>query len=117
MSDILISATLADMRTLSSAEEFFEYLALPYDPAVLHVTRLHVLKRFNQYLNASKSETADLDSGARFQAYRELLLRAYEDFIRSTPAQEKVFKVFQDAEGAHVGLESLRRTLPPRTTS
>jgi nitrogenase-stabilizing/protective protein len=112
MSDIL-----ADMRTLSSAEEFFDHLSLAYDPAVLHVNRLHILKRFNQYLGTSKQEMADLDSAARFQAYRALLLRAYEDFVRSTPAQEKVFKVFQDAQGVHVGLESLRRTLPSRGAS
>jgi len=110
-----VSDVLTKMRALSSAEEFFDYLALPYDPAVLHVTRLHVLKRFNQYLEAGKSETEHLDSAVQAQAYRALLLRAYEDFIRSTPAREKVFKVFQDADGAHIGLESLRRTLPSRS--
>ena len=106
---------LTQMRALSSAEEFFDYLALPYDPAVLHVTRLHVLKRFHQYLEADRGQTENLDSAAQARAYRALLLRAYEDFIRSTPAREKVFKVFQDADGAHVGLESLRRTLPSRS--
>lgn len=110
-----MSEVLTNMRALSSAEEFFDYLALPYDPAVLHVTRLHVLKRFNQYLEAAEAETEHLNSAAQAQAYRALLLRAYEDFIRSTPAREKVFKVFQDADGAHVGLESLRRTLPSRS--
>jgi nitrogenase-stabilizing/protective protein len=110
-----VSEILADMRSLSAAEDFFEFLALPFDPAVLRVTRLHVLKRFNQYLEAGKPGFSHLDSAAQKQACRELLLRAYEDFIRSTPAREKVFKVFQDAEGAHVGLESLRRTLPSRS--
>ena len=107
----------AEMRSLSSAEEFFEYLALPYDPAVLHVNRLHILKRFNRYLEADKPEMVDLDSAVRFRVYRTLLARAYEDFMRSTPAQEKVFKVFQDAQGAHVGLENLRSTLPSRSAS
>jgi len=110
-----VSNILADMRSLSAAEDFFEFLALPYDPAVLQVTRLHVLKRFNHYLEADKAQTEHLDSAAQAQAYRALLLRAYEDFIRSTPAREKVFKVFQGADGAHVGLESLRRTLPSRS--
>jgi len=33
--------------------------------------------------------------------------------VRSTPAQEKVFKVFQDADGRQqVSLDSLRATLP-----
>ncbi len=105
---------LAQMRSLSSAEEFFEHLSLPYDPAVLHVNRLHILKRFNQYLGAHEPELTDPDSGVRLAACRALLARAYRDFVRSTPAQEKVFKVFQDAQGAEVGFESLRRTLPSR---
>lgn len=109
-----MSTILADMRSLSAAEDFFDYFALPFDPAVLQVTRLHVLKRFNHYLEAGKRELEGLDPTAQIQAYRALLLRAYEDFIRSTPAREKVFKVFQDADGAYVGLESLRRTLPSR---
>ncbi len=112
-----MSNILADMRSLSAAEDFFEFLALPYDPAVLQVTRLHVLKRFNHYLEAGKPEFKDLDAAAQLQAYRALLLRAYEDFIRSTPAREKVFKVFQDAEGVQVGLESLRRSLPSHNAS
>ncbi|MGO9037146.1 MAG: nitrogenase-stabilizing/protective protein NifW [Steroidobacteraceae bacterium] len=107
----------AEMRDLSSAEEFFEYLSLPYDAAVLHVNRLHILKRFNQYLEVHKPEMVDADCAVQFGAYRALLARAYEDFVRSTPAQEKVFKVFQDAQGAHVGLESLRRTLPSHSAS
>jgi nitrogenase-stabilizing/protective protein len=60
---------------------------------------------------------AYLGPEAQYQACRGLLMRAYEDFIRSTPAQERVFKVFQDAEGARVGLDRLRSTLPSRNAS
>jgi len=108
--------TLETLRTLSAAEEFFEHLGVAYDPAVIRVTRLHVLKRFNQYLRGSQSDVAGLEAGAQLQICRELLIRAYQDFVRSTPAQEKVFKVFQDAEGSHIGLDTLRRTLPSRNS-
>lgn len=106
--------TLEALGKLSAAEEFFEFFSLGYDPAVVRVNRLHILKRFNQYLRTRKPDVDTLDSGAQFEACRELLKRAYEDFIRSTPAREKVFKVFQDADGAQVGLDSLRGTLPSR---
>lgn len=50
-----------------------------------------------------------------FKRYRELLARAYQDFVSSTPAREKVFKVFQDASGTqHVQLASLRDSLVER---
>ena len=54
----------------------------------------------------------ELEAERMHDCYRSLLQRAYQDFVRSTPAQEKVFKVFQDAEGGHIGLDTLRRTLP-----
>jgi nitrogenase-stabilizing/protective protein len=100
------------LSALSCAEEFFDFLKVDYDPPVLHVNRLHILKRFNQYLRSTKPEVGTLDSEAQYAACRELLRQAYGDFIRSTPAREKVFKVFQDADGSQVALDSLRRTLP-----
>ncbi len=72
--------TLETLRTLSAAEEFFEHLGVPYDPAVIRVNRLHVLKRFNQYLLGSQPDVAGLEAGAQLQACRELLIRAYQDF-------------------------------------
>jgi nitrogenase-stabilizing/protective protein len=112
-----MSDTLTALGKLSAAEEFFAYFAIEYDPSVVHVNRLHILKRFNQYLRKSTPPVADLAPEQQQQACRELLVRAYQDFIRSTPAQEKVFKVFQDADGGHVGLDSLRSTLPSRNAS
>ena len=109
-----MSDTLQALGELSAAEEFFDFFSIAYDPAVVHVNRLHILKRFNQYLRTSKPDVAYLDPDAQYDACRGLLIRAYEDFVRSTPAQEKVFKVFQDADGSHVGLDSLRSTLPSR---
>jgi nitrogenase-stabilizing/protective protein len=99
------------MSTLSSAEEFLDFFAVPYDQSVVHVNRLHILKRFHQYLRTTPG-TSEMDDTALFTVCKELLVRAYSDFVRSTPAQEKVFKVFQDQDGKSVGLDSLRSTLP-----
>jgi len=84
-----------------------------HEPAVVHVNRLHILKRFQQYLRTTP-DLEKLDETALRDNCRALLTRAYEDFVRSTPAQEKVFKVFQDMDGGHVAIDSLRLTLPSR---
>uniref|UniRef100_E6QHD0 Nitrogenase-stabilizing/protective protein nifW n=1 Tax=mine drainage metagenome TaxID=410659 RepID=E6QHD0_9ZZZZ len=99
------------MGNLSSAEEFLDFFSIEYDQAVVNVNRLHILKRFNQYLRATPG-TEDMGDEPLRSICRDLLVRAYGDFVRSTPAREKVFKVFQDQDGKSIGLDSLRSTLP-----
>ncbi|MFT3956401.1 MAG: nitrogenase stabilizing/protective protein NifW [Piscinibacter sp.] len=102
------------LKALSSAEDFFAFFAVPFDEAVVRVNRLHILKRFYQYLHKSEG-MAGLNEVDLFKRYRELLAQAYQDFVTSTPAREKVFKVFQDADGTqHVQLASLRDSLAER---
>jgi nitrogenase-stabilizing/protective protein len=102
------------LKALSSANEFLEFFGIPYEERVVHVNRLHILKRFYQYLHGAEG-LAGLDEIETFRRYRELLAKAYEDFTTSTAVKEKVFKVFQDAEGqAHVSVNSLRESLAER---
>lgn len=98
------------LSTLSSAEEFLNFLEVDYDPRVVNVKRLHILKRFNQYLARQAFNSA---SEAEIKAqYRALLKQAYEDFVTSDAVTEKVFKVFQDAAGVKTySLDNLRATL------
>ncbi len=102
----------SQMSKLSAAEEFLDFFAVDYDQTVVNVNRLHILKRFNQYMRVTKTEGMD-DETLRTTC-RGLLTKAYEDFVKSTPAQEKVFKVFQDQDGKSVGLDALKSTLPSR---
>jgi nitrogenase-stabilizing/protective protein len=104
-------ALFQSLSKLSAAEEFFQFFGVPYEQAVVHVNRLHILKRFQQYLRTTPG-LKELDADALLARCRELLTRAYQDFVRSTPAQEKVFKVFQDMDGQQVALDKLRATLP-----
>ncbi len=105
---------LLKLKELSSAEDFLHYFGVPFDQSVVNVSRLHILKRFFQYIRQQNL----LASGTEvelYSAYREQLVKAYGDFVKSTPAQEKVFKVFQDANGRqHVSLDSLRASMTPR---
>ncbi|HJV59495.1 MAG TPA: nitrogenase stabilizing/protective protein NifW [Albitalea sp.] len=102
------------LKALSSAEDFLHFFGVPFEEPVVRVNRLHILKRFYQYLRRSEG-LAGQDDVELFRRYRELLAQAYQDFVSSTPAREKVFKVFQDADGAQrVELSSLRDSLPRR---
>jgi nitrogenase-stabilizing/protective protein len=108
-----MSDSLADkLKQLSAAEDFLQFFGVPHDMEVVNVSRLHILKRFYQYIRQEPNLPQDHEQ-ALYQCYRGLLIKAYEDFVKSTPAQEKVFKVFQEVDGhQHVTLQNLKATLP-----
>lgn len=107
---------LQELRRLSAAEEFFEQLGVPYDPTVLNVARLHILRRMRSYLD-EQGVSAEQDEATVRAQCRMLLSRAYQDFVVSTPIAERSFKVHRDAiRGAQktiVGLEDLTVVAEP----
>jgi nitrogenase-stabilizing/protective protein len=105
---------LQQLKALSSAEDFLLYFGVPFEQSVVNVSRLHILKRFFQYIR-QENLLAQTNEVGLYTQYREQLVKAYADFVKSTPAQEKVFKVFQDVGGRqHVSLDSLKSSLPRR---
>ncbi len=92
---------------MESADDFLNYFGVPFDPAVVHVSRLHILQRYHDYLAGQGVPQGD--DAVRMAAYKALLERAYQDFVESTPLDEKVFKVFRmhEPQVAFVPLESL----------
>jgi nitrogenase-stabilizing/protective protein len=109
-----MSNLLSTMEGFSAAEEFFDFLGVEYDPQVVHVNRLHILKRFQQYMGRDPlpEGLSEVDERA---GYKKLLEMAYVDFVKSNASTEKVFKVFQDAEGVQtVSVKKLKATLDDR---
>lgn len=95
-----------DLMDLSAAEDFFQALDVPFDEHVVRVNRLHILKRYHDYLTALSAD--GLDSAAVWQAHREALAKAHDDFVSSDAVTEKVFKVFQQVRGtAFLGLDAV----------
>lgn len=86
---------LADLETLESAEDFLDYFGIDYVPTIVQVSRLHILKRFHDYLEGHRQRAGT----PSFAEYRFLLARAYEDFVRSDAYTEKVMRVHQKAAG------------------
>lgn len=93
------------LEELSSAEEFLEFFAIPFDPKVVHVNRLHILQRFHDYM-LKQTPNLPPDETAQRSIYRLWLERAYQDFVASDALTEKVFKVFQTVPNANGGSTS-----------
>jgi nitrogenase-stabilizing/protective protein len=86
-----------DIEELESAEDFLQYFGLSYDQTVVHVNRLHILQRFHDYLSKGAEHMPE-DETSKRQVYKQLLERAYLDFVDSDAQTEKVFKVFKMME-------------------
>jgi nitrogenase-stabilizing/protective protein len=108
---------LLQLKALSTAEDFLQFFGVSFNQKVVDVSRLHILRRFYQYIRQQNLQ-AQSNELELYTLYREQLVRAYADFVTSTPAQEKVFKVFQDTNGRqHVSLDSLRASMPQRAVA
>lgn len=105
-----------DLDELNSAEDFLDYFGVEYDPAVVHVNRLHILQRFHDYIQGI-DDMPDEDETRRV-LYTGLLTSAYSDFVQSDALTEKVFKVFRMNEPmtVEVPLADLGLQVPPRAT-
>lgn len=95
-----------DLAGLSSAEDFFAYFRLDFDPTVLAASRLHILKQYHD--NLARIEGLEtLGEAAKREAYREQLQRAYQCFVAGNALTERVFPRLKAAKGAFVALSSL----------
>jgi nitrogenase-stabilizing/protective protein len=98
------------LEDLSSAEDFLLYFNVEFDQRVVHVNRLHILQRFNDYL-AKAQATMPESAAAQYDAYAKLLMRAYQDFVESDAQTEKVFKVFHmhEPQQTFVSIDLLKK--------
>lgn len=93
-----------DLADLKSAEDFLNYFGIEYDRRVVQVNRLHILQRFHDYLGGSAAETPD------YEQWKQLLARAYQDFVHSDARTEAVLGVFKRVQGiAKVPITSIGR--------
>ncbi|OYX12272.1 MAG: nitrogenase stabilizing/protective protein [Rhizobiales bacterium 32-66-8] len=103
---------LEQLKRLSSAEDFFSVLDVPYDKRIVNVARLHILKRMGQSL--ASTDFAGMSEAEVRSACAETLEQAYRDFLGSGPLDQRVFKVLRDRDpsrpatkGAFVPLTAL----------
>ncbi len=89
----IVPQTLTKFNQLKDAEEYFQFFGLPYDPKVVNVNRLHILRKFSQLV---QDEDKSLPEAQRLGYYRQALQTAYDLFLTSTSVEQRLFKVFQD---------------------
>lgn len=104
MDELTLDEAMEDME---SAEDFLNYFGVAFDPAVVHVNRLHILQRFHNYI--AKAAPLPEDEAQLRALYTDLLEQAYEDFVLSDALTEKVFKVFHmhEPQTAFVSVSSI----------
>lgn len=88
-----INRTLAQFNELKDAEEYLEFFNLDYDPQVVNVNRLHILRKFSQLAQSIDKDQTEADL---MEAYRQALQTAYDVFLSSSSVEQKLFKVFQE---------------------
>jgi nitrogenase-stabilizing/protective protein len=85
--------SLSQFNQLKDAEEYFEFFGLSYDPKVVNVNRLHILRKFSQLVETVDTNQSEAEILA---AYSRELRNAYDLFVTSSSVEQKLFKVFQD---------------------
>lgn len=84
----------------TDAEDYFAVLDVGFDPAIVAVKRLHILKRFSAEVAAIDAERgpvgSDPDPEERLAAYRNALDSAYGTFIIAGALEHRLFKVLAD---------------------
>jgi nitrogenase-stabilizing/protective protein len=91
-----MNQTLSQFNQLADAEEYLEFFELPYDQQLVNVNRLHILKKFSQYIEEINANSPELSEEEKLNQYRDALQRAYEVFLTSNSIEQKLFKVFNE---------------------
>ncbi|EDX85983.1 nitrogen fixation protein NifW [Synechococcus sp. PCC 7335] len=88
-----LTKTLSQFNRLKDAEEYFDFFGLSYDPQMLNINRLHILRKFSELVQAVDKGQSDEQI---LTDYRRSLQTAYDLFLTSSSVEQKLFKVFKD---------------------
>lgn len=100
-------STLAEFNKITDAEAYFEFFQLPYDAKVVNINRLHILKKFSQFISEIDQGAPELNESDRLTQYRSALIQAYQTFLTTSPLETKLFKVFNEKPKGIVMLSEL----------
>ncbi|MEV5409626.1 nitrogenase-stabilizing/protective protein NifW [Thermopolyspora sp. NPDC052614] len=88
---------LAAFKRCQTAEEYFAVLDVPYDPRVVRVNRLHILRHFAEQLVELHLERSEPQRPEEIlDRYRAALARSHDAFVGATALDHRLFKVLKD---------------------
>ncbi len=105
-----MSRTLSEFNQITDAEQYFEFFELPYDPQIVNVNRLHILRKFSQHIESIDAASTSTTEVERLEEYRSALQQAYDVFLSSSALQQKLFKVFNQKPQNVVLLKEISAT-------
>ncbi len=87
---------LAEFRRAICAEDYFRALDVPYEPQIVAVNRLHILRLLSTRIAELEPSDQDATPEVLVAAYRQGLVEAYEAFVGAGALDHRLFKVLQD---------------------
>jgi hypothetical protein len=69
--------SLDELERVERAEDYFELLEVPFDTAVLHASRVHLLRVFGFAIAEIDARTPAPEGPERLRLYRDALRRAH----------------------------------------
>lgn len=86
--------TLAEFEKISDTEEYFEFFDIEYDERLVYVKRFHMMKRFGEMVDKSKSTTWQSDEKL-LEYYKFALISVYKNFENGySPSAADVWEMF-----------------------
>ena len=94
----------SELKRIVDTEDYFRFFGVEFDPKVVSVNRLHILRKFGELREEIEREwPREASPEAKREAYGKALERAYETFLTRTAQEEALFKVFrQNPSGVNV---------------
>lgn len=91
--------SLAEFKTLTDAEDYFDFFDLDYDERLVYVKRFHILKEFGAMMNrAIGSELEDDEKVLEY--YKFALITVYKNFENGyAPSAADVWDMFGKESG------------------
>ena len=91
-----VEAWEGELKKIVDTEDYFRFFGVEYDPKVVSVNRLHILRKFGELREGIEREWPEKGQpDGKREAYARALERAYETFLTRTPQEEALFKVFR----------------------